>query len=173
MRLARDHLVSEPSAQRTGQLFKAALLVKGVDGAAELIGAVALLLVPGAAVQRLVADVLSRDLLGPPDGWLARHFVAGTAEFASGNRTFAVVYLGLHGVVKLALVAALLRRWLPAYPIAVVVLGAFVVYELYRATRTGSVLLPLLALLDIAIIVVIVREYRLLRRARTGVNAGR
>lgn len=48
--------------------------------------AVALLLVSGATVQRLVADVLSRDLLGPPDGWLARHFVAGTAEFASGNR---------------------------------------------------------------------------------------
>ncbi|HEV7450429.1 MAG TPA: DUF2127 domain-containing protein [Pseudonocardiaceae bacterium] len=127
-----------------------------------------------------MADVLSRDLLGPPGGSLARHFVAGTAEFASGNRTFAVVYLGLHGVVKLALVAALLRRWLPAYPIAVVVLGAFVVYlgafvvyEVYRATRTGSVLLPLLAVLDIAIIVVIVREYRLLRRERTGVNPAR
>jgi hypothetical protein len=54
--------------------------------------------------------------------------------------------------------------WLPAYPIAVVVLGAFVVYEMYRATHTGSVLLPLLAVLDIAIIVVIMREYRLLRR---------
>jgi uncharacterized membrane protein len=75
--------------------------------------------------------------------------------------------------VKLALVAALLRRWLPAYPIAVVLLGTFVVYELYRATRTGSVLLPLLAVLDIAIIAVIMREYRLLRRERTGVSPGR
>ena len=35
---------------------------------------------------------------------------------------------------------------------------------MYRATRTGSLLLPVLAALDIAIIVVIVREYRLLRR---------
>jgi uncharacterized membrane protein len=134
---------------------------------------VALLLVSGATVQRLVVDVLSRDLLGPPDGTLTRHFVAGTAEFASGNRTFAVVYVGLHGVVKLALVAALLRRWLPAYPIAVVVLGVFVVYEGYRATHTGSVLLPFLAVLDIAIIVVIAREYRLLHRQRTGVSPGR
>ncbi len=46
-------------------------------------------------------------------------------------------------------------------------LGAFVVYEVYRATRTGSVLLPVLAALDIAIIVVIVREYRLLRANAT------
>jgi uncharacterized membrane protein len=98
---------------------------------------------------------------------LARHFVAGTAEFAAGNRTFAVSYLGLHGVVKLVLVAALMRRWPPAFPITVVVLGAFVVYEVYKVTRTGSMLLPFLAVLDIAIIVVIVREYRLLRRERT------
>jgi uncharacterized membrane protein len=75
-------------------------------------------------------------------------------------------------VVKLALVAALLRKWLPAYPIAVVVPGAFVVYAVYRATHTGSVLLPLLTVLDIAIIAAIMREYRLVRHARTSVNPG-
>src|SRR5919106_1315655 len=96
-------------ARRTEQFFKAALVVKGLDGAVELIGA---------------------------------------AEFASGNRTFVLVYLGLHGVVKLALVWALLRKWRPAYPVAAVVLGLFVVYELIRAVHTGSVVLPLLAALD-------------------------
>jgi uncharacterized membrane protein len=151
------------AARRTEQLFRIALAIKALDGAAELLGALALLLVPGAALQALISDVVARDLLGPPDGSLARHFVAGTAEFVSGSRTFVVIYLGLHGIVKLALVAALLRKWRPAYPVAVVVLGAFVGYELYRATQTGSILLPLLAVLDIAIIVMIVREYRLLR----------
>lgn len=147
------------------RLFRVALLVKGVDGAAELIGAVLLLVISGQAVHRLVADVLARDLVGPPDGTLARHLVAGTDEFVSGNRTFAVVYLGLHGVLKLLLVAALLREWVRAYPLAVVVLGVFVVYELYRAVHTGSIVLPFLAALDVAIIVLIVREYRELRRA--------
>lgn len=157
-----------PAARRTERLFRLALLLKGLDGAIELIGAIVLLLVPGSAVHQLVAEIVSRDLLGPPDGFLARHLVAGTAEFASGNRTFVVVYLGLHGVVKLALVAALLRRWLPAYPVAAVVLGIFVAYELYRAFHTGSVVLPLLAVLDILIIVMVVREYRLLRQVRSG-----
>lgn len=166
-------LMDESSARRVERLFKVALLVKGVDGAAELIAAVALMLVPGAKVHGLVADVLARDLLGSADGWLARHFVTVTDQFAAGNRTFAVVYLGLHGVVKLALVGALLRKWLPAYPVAIGVLGVFVVYELYRATRTGSILLPVLAVVDIVIIVVIVREYWLLRRQRRGVNRAR
>ena len=153
-------------ARRTDRLFRLALLVKAVDGAAELVGALVLLAVPGVALTSLVNDIVARDLLGPPDGSLARHFEAGTAEFVSGSRTFAVFYLALHGVVKLALVVALLRRWQPAYPVAALVLGVFVAYELYRATRTGSVLLPLLAALDLAIIGLIVREYRLLRASR-------
>jgi uncharacterized membrane protein len=158
------------SARRTERLFAAALLVKAVDGAAELVIAVVLMLVPGATVHRLVADALARDLLGSADGWPARHVVTITDEFAAGNRTFAVVYLALHGVLKIALVLILLRKWLPAYPAVIAVLGVFVVYELYRAVRTGSMLLPLLAVLDIAIIVVVVREYRLLRRERAGVG---
>jgi uncharacterized membrane protein len=153
-------------AHRTDRLFRIALLVKAVDGAAELVGALVLLTVPGAALASLVNDIVARDLLGPPDGSLARHFEAGTAEFVSGSRTFAVVYLALHGVVKLALVVALLRRWQPAYPVAALVLGVFVAYELYRATRTGSVLLPFLAALDLAIIWLIVQEYRRMRASR-------
>ena len=158
-----------PAAHRTERLFHLAMFVKGLDGAVELIGAIVLLLVPAALVNQLVADVISRDLVGSPDGFLARHLVAGTAEFASGNRTFVILYLGLHGVVKLALVVALLRRWMPAYPVAAVVLSAFVAYELYRAVRTGSVVLPVLAAVDILIIIMVVREYLLLRReVRTG-----
>ena len=165
-RLGTLSSMGDVRARRTERLFRIALLVKGVDGAAELVAAVALLLVPTATVHRVVADIVSRDLLGPPDGFLTRHLVAGTEEFASGNRTFVVVYLGLHGIVKLALVWALLRRWRPAYPVAAVVLGVFVVYELIRAVHTGSVVLPLLAALDVLIIVFILREYRLLRMIR-------
>jgi uncharacterized membrane protein len=155
--------MADVRARRTERWFRAALLLKGLDGAAELAGAVALLLVPAATVHRLVAEVVSRDLLGPPDGFLTRHLVAGTAEFESGGRTFVLVYLGLHGIVKLALVWALLRRWRPAYPVAAVVLGVFVGYELIRAVHTGSLVLPVLATLDVLVIVLVLREYRLLR----------
>ncbi len=157
-----------PTGRRTERLFRAALVVKAADGAVEALVALVLGLVPAATVHELVAAVLARDLLGPPDGSLPRHLLTLSDQFAAGSRTFAVVYLGLHGAVKLALVAALWRRWLPAYPVAAAVLGAFVVYELYRATRTGSVLLPVLAVLDVAIVVVVVREYRSLRRRRAG-----
>jgi uncharacterized membrane protein len=74
-----------------------------------------------------------------------------------------VVYLGLHGILKLAMVAALLRKWVRAYPLVIAVLALFVAYELYRAFHTGSIVLPVLAAIDVAIIVMVVREYRTLR----------
>ncbi|MFC4951109.1 DUF2127 domain-containing protein [Pseudonocardia sp. GCM10023141] len=147
----------------TDRLFKIALIIKGLDGGMELLGAILLLFISPKAVDELTAGVLSRDLLGPPDGSLAQHFASATAEFATGSRTFAVIYLGLHGLVKLALVWALLRKIMPAYPVAVVVLGVFVVYEVIRTVHTGSVLLPFLAALDVAVIVMVIREYRELR----------
>lgn len=159
-------MITRAGPSWTERLFRIALLVKAIDGAAELIGAVILLVVPGSAVHRIVGDILARDLLGRPDGTLARHFVAGTSEFVSGNRSFAVLYLGLHGVLKLVLVVALLRKWLPAYPVAVLVLGAFVVFEVLRAIHTGSLVLPFLAALDVAIIAMVIREYVVLRRER-------
>jgi uncharacterized membrane protein len=156
------------SVKTTERLFKLALLIKGIDGAAELIGAVLLALVSGDLVQRVIRHVVTHDLLGPPAATLSQHFVNGTHEFASGHRMFAIVYLGLHGVIKLALVGALLRKWLPAYPVAVVVLGMFVLYEIIRAVHTHSILLPFLAALDLAIIVMVIREYLMLRRQRAG-----
>ncbi|MBN9735384.1 MULTISPECIES: DUF2127 domain-containing protein [unclassified Pseudonocardia] len=161
--------MTRPAAEQarwTERLFRIALVVKGVDGAAELLAAVALLLVSGDWLHHVVARILARDLVGPLDGTLARHLVAGTDAFAGGDRTFAVVYLALHGAIKLALVGALLRKWLPAYPPAIVVLSLFVVYELVHAWHTGSLLLPFLAALDVAIIVLVLREYRLLSRER-------
>ena len=144
-------------------MFRLAVLVKGIDGAVELVAAVVLLLA-GAQVPRLVADVVTHDLLGPSDGTLARHLVAGTAEFASGDQPLVVAYLALHAVLKLGLVVALLRRWHAAYPVAMVVLAIFVAAELARAVATGSVVLPVLAAFDLAVLALVWREYRGLRR---------
>ena len=154
---------------RTGRatsegLFRAALLVKGVDGAVELLVAVVLLVGTPALFEAVVQAVLDHHLLGGPHSELATRFAAGEARLAGADRTFAVVYLGLHGLIKCGLVVAMALRVRPAYPVAVVALSVFVGYELVRAVRTGSVLLPMFAAVDVLIIVLIVREYRRLGR---------
>lgn len=66
--------------------------------------------------------------------------------------------------MKLALVAGLLLRKLWAYPSTIVVLGLFILYQLYRYTQTGGVGLLLLTLLDGVVVALTWHEYKLMRR---------
>jgi uncharacterized membrane protein len=151
----------------TEKLFDVAVTIKGIDGGLQVLGALVLAIIPPSAITGLANTVISRDLLGNQESTLSRHLAKAAHDFADGGtRVFAIVYLLLHGLVKLALVIALLRKYMPAYPVAAVVLGGFVVYELYRAVRTGSIALPIFAAIDIVIIILIMREYRQLRRER-------
>ncbi|MEV0066606.1 DUF2127 domain-containing protein [Amycolatopsis sp. NPDC050768] len=151
----------------TDRLFRIAITLKGLDGAVQLVGALILAFIPSTVVTGFTHAVITRDLLGDPSGTLARHLELATEHFVSGGtKTFAVAYLLAHGVIKLLLVWALARKWMRAYPVAMVVLGAFVVYEVYRAINTHSIALPFFAALDAVIIVLVYREYRQLRRER-------
>jgi uncharacterized membrane protein len=144
----------------TDRLFRIVLSLKGLDGGVELCGAVALALASPQALGGLARRIVDHHLLGGPHGAVAERFAAGEATLAGSGHTFAVAYLALHGLVKLGLVLALLRRIRPAYPVAVAVLGVFVLYEGYRAAVRGSLLLWTSAALDVVLIVLVVREYR-------------
>ena len=151
----------------TEKLFDVAITIKGIDGAIQIIGAIVLALIPPQAITGLANSIVTRDLLGDQEGTLAHHLTKAAADFANGDtRTFALVYLLLHGLIKVGLVLALLRKILPMYPIAMVVLAGFVIYELYRAVRTHSIALPIFAAIDIVIIILVFREYRQLRQER-------
>jgi uncharacterized membrane protein len=150
----------------TDRLLRAALLLKGLDGAVELLAGAALALVGPRELGELTRRVVAHHLLGSPRGALAERVTAGEAALHGGDRTFAVVYLTAHGLLKLGLVVALLREMLPAYPVAIGVLTVFIGYEAYRAARTGSSALWAAAALDLAITVLVVREYRHLTAGR-------
>jgi uncharacterized membrane protein len=154
---------ADRKAASTDRLFRIAIALKGLDGGVQLIGALLLWIIPPTAITGLANAIITRDLLGDPNGGLAHHLQTAADQFAGGTRTFAIVYLLAHGVIKLALVWALVKRIRPAFPVAVVVLAAFVVYEVWRAVHTHSILLPIFAALDVVIIVLIIREYLQLR----------
>ena len=128
---------------------------------------------PGPAARRGSAgrltgqllEVVEHHLLGSPHGTLAERFTAGEASL-SGDRGFAVLYLTLHGLVKLGLVVALLREVLPAYPVAAGVLAVFCAFEVYRAVDRGAWSMWAAAALDLVVVVLVLREYRRLRSRR-------
>jgi uncharacterized membrane protein len=148
-------------------MFVIAVTIKGIDGGLQFLGALMLLVIPPTLITGAANTLVTRDLLGDPNGTLATHLSSAADNFANGStRWFAIGYLFAHGVVKLGLVWALVKRVMVAFPIAVLVLAAFVVYEVWRAVRTHSVALPIFAALDVVIIVLVIREYLKLRRER-------
>ena len=77
------------------------------------------------------------------------------------------------GLVKMGLVAGLLREKLWAYPVALAVLGLFFCYQMYRLAHTHSSGLGFFSLLDLIILVLIWREYKSLKCDRSGYETTR
>ena len=112
----------------------------------------------------MVAQTTQSELIEDKKDLIANHLLTWAQGFSIETQHFYAWYLLSHGAVKLALVAGLLMRKLWAYPTTIVVLGLFIIYQLYRYTQTHGVGLLLLTALDILVVTLTWHEYRLMRR---------
>jgi uncharacterized membrane protein len=147
-------------------LFKIGVVIKGVDGLLETIAGVALFFTHRASLRALVDWLTAGELHEDPTDFVATHLVRFFQHLSIGTKYFASVYLLIYGVAKVALAAGLLRGKLRAYPAALVVLGLFLCYQVYRFSHNHSPGLGLVSLLDAVILALIWREYRDLKARR-------
>lgn len=143
--------------------FEIGIILKGLDGAAETIGGLLLLVVSPAQINRIVARLTQHELSEDPHDWIAGHLLRYTHGLTGAAVTFAAIYLLAHGLVKVVLVAALLREQRWAYPSIIVVLLAFIGYQLYRIALRPSAGLIALTVFDAAVTALTWREWRKVR----------
>ena len=161
---SRPRLPPPGKARRLRRLFDVGAWFKGLEGAVEIAAGAWLALDP-AAVESILFRLAAKDLLHDPHDRIAsalRHVAQGLDASAS----FPVVYLVAHGVIKVALAIGLLRDYRPAYPAAVVALGALASYQLYRFSHTHAVTLPVLSAIDLGIAWLVWREWGLRKLER-------
>lgn len=142
------------------RVFAVGIVGKGLNGAAELVGGVLLLLVSPTALHHLVVALTQGELSEDPHDVVATHLLHTVNGLDSRATLFGAVYLLLHGAVKLVLVVALLQNRLWAYPWMIGVLGAFIAYQLYRIALQPSAGLVALTVFDAAIVALTWREMR-------------
>ncbi len=142
------------------RLFDVGIILKGIDGVLELLGGAALLWSTQPMILGVVSWLTQQELLEDPGDFVANHLVHVARQLSVGTLHFAGIYLLAHGVIKIGLVAGLLRgaRW--SYPAATVFLTALIGYQCYRLAHTASISLTLLTVLDSVIVLLIVREWR-------------
>jgi len=77
---------------------------------------------------------------------------------------FLATYLIFWGFVDMFLSYNLLKHRLWAFPVSLVVIGLFVIYEIVRFTNTHSLILLSVILIDTLILFIIWNEYRKLKK---------
>ena len=74
-------------------------------------------------------------------------------------RVPASVFLIVHGIVKLVLVAGLATGRLCSYPAALLVFAGFTTYQLYQLSHQYSFFLEIVTILDGIVILLVITEY--------------
>ena len=160
-------LPSDRRQRVVGRAFDIGVVLKGLDGALEILGGLFLLLVPLSDVRRFLIWVTGHELSQDPKDFIATHLVHLANTLSVSGYRLTIAYLLIHGSAKVFLVVMLLRRRLWAYPTAIAVFTAFGVYQVYQFSYSRSLSLLALTVLDVAVIVLTAWEYRILAgRAR-------
>src|SRR5258707_3392382 len=150
--------------RRIHQIFEISILLKGAHALIECIGGVALYLASTDTIVGLVNIFTQEELIEDPNDFVATHLLALAQNFSVQAKHFYAFYLLSHGVVKLLLVVGLLKGKPWSYPASLIVLGLFIVYQLYRFSYTHGVGLIALTAFDILVMTLIWHEYGLVRR---------
>ena len=156
------------SSDRLDRVFRVSVGLKGLDAALEILGGVVLLIVSPHSINQFVRWATGHELAQDPHDLIARHLLHSASQLSRSTTLYAAFYLLIHGAAKLILVVLVLRGKLWAYPLLVVLLLAFIVYQVYRLTYKPSVSLVLLTLFDGFVAALTWREYRT-KRAQLGV----
>ncbi|WP_028207427.1 DUF2127 domain-containing protein [Paraburkholderia nodosa] len=148
-------------------LFELTLGFKAVFALAEIVAGVATYLVPQRYFLALALWVTRDEFAEDPHDLLANFLLHTVQHLSVDAQRFAGLYLLAHGVIKLWLVAGLLRERLWYFPVSLVVFALFIAYQAYRFTYTHSVWLLLVTALDIIVIALTWHEYTYLRSQRS------
>jgi uncharacterized membrane protein len=151
------------SEHRIHQIFTLSVLLKGAHALLECASGIGLALVSTTSIVNLTIWLTQDEFVEDPNDFVATHLLRMAQDFSVTTKNFYVFYLLSHGIVKLFLVAALLKNKLWAYPASLVVLGLFIAYQVYRFTYIGSIGLVVLTVFDLFVMFLIWHEYQLIR----------
>jgi uncharacterized membrane protein len=153
--------------RRIHRIFQVSVILKGAHALIESVGGITLYLVSTDTILAFVNRITQEELLDDPNDFLATRLLHMAQTFSVADKSFYAFYLLGHGLVKLWLVVGLLRNRLWSYPASLIVMTAFIVYQLYRFSYTYSLGLIVLTIFDVFVIVLIWHEWRLMKQLHT------
>ena len=143
--------------------FDIGITVKGILAVLEILGGLAMIFVTPDRLNGVIWHISGN---GSRHGWLMNTLTNWGQTFTSDAQFFVIFYAISHGAVKLAVVILLWLKKLWAYPVSIVVLLMFIVYQMDLFFRHYSIYMILLTVFDIVMIMLTVFEYKRVKNNR-------
>ena len=142
------------------RLFVVAVVLKGLNGLAELVAGASILAIGHAGLNGIVMLLTARELSEDPTDLVANLLRRWFAQLSADAELFAAVYLLTHGVVKIVLATCLLREKSWAFPAAAAFFALFIAYMSYRLALGWSWSIAAFCLFDLVTLFLVLHEWR-------------
>lgn len=146
------------------RLFEIGIWLKGLDGFIEVVGGVLLLMVSLEALNHYVILLTQGEIQEDSGDLIANALRHAASRMTTNSKLTAGAYLLGNGVVKVFLATGILRGKLWCYPTAIAIISLFVLLQFGRLGFHFSYPMLTATVIDIAIVFLIWREYRRIRR---------
>ena len=145
-------------------MFRVSMWWRIVYGTLRIILGTTLLHLVGKPFSEIFYRLMLHETAEDPQDALFR-FIHDTLEQHELTVTyFLASYLIFWGVIDIFLSVSLLRHKLWAFPVSLILIGFFVLYSISRFFHTHSLILLGVICVDVVIMFIIYREYRVLRK---------
>lgn len=147
------------------ELFRLGMIWRIVYGAIRLVLGLILLKIVGSPISTLVQKIMSPEITEDPTDILYQVVNALMSHSAPQVTYFLAFYFIFWGFLDIFLSVYLLREKLWAFPVSLALIGTFVIYELIRFTHTHSLILLSVVFIDVLIMALILKEWRLIKKS--------
>jgi uncharacterized membrane protein len=142
------------------QIFRISILLKTLEAVSEVIGGVILFFITPHFINHW-GNVLTRgELSEDPNNFIANFLSHSIHHLSSISTTYAAIYLLTHGVVKLVALVAVLKDKFWGYPLLLVVLLMFIIYQTIQLVHHVTYGLLGLNIFDVFVVVLTALEWR-------------
>jgi uncharacterized membrane protein len=146
------------------ELFHIGIILKGIDGALEIIGAFLILMISPQTLNKIIYLLTQHELSEDPKDIVANYLIRAANHFSVSSQLFGFTYLLSHGIIKIILIVSLWKQRLWSYPVAMIFFALFGIYQMYKYYLEHSLGWIVLTILDIFVIVLTWMEYRQLKK---------
>lgn len=147
--------------------FDIALLLKSLFATGEVIGGFALFFLTPARLNHGIEWLTQGRFSENSPGMIASLIVRFGENFTTNTQYLMAIYLLSHGLIKLVTLFLLWKKILWSYPLSIFVFVGFIIYQMTEFAHTHSIFMIFVSLIDVAMIILTILEYRNIKKARS------